>query len=188
MQANSQGDVVNAAMLQRTAPAPVASIMDPLQPIRRRSQGPISRNTTTSANTDSDQSALMVKKSIPALCHRITEKESCIAWLPHSSEAAISNRRYGGLRSRKRPSRRIVARSPSDRSAAASFGSDGTTAPPRTSRPPLIHIAAASPDARACQPPVNVPRANSIDPAARTQPYSNLPALSLRLAPAALEA
>ena len=93
MQANTPGEVVNAAMPQRITPAPVASIIDQLQPIRRTSQGPISRNTTTSANTDSDHSALMVKKSIPALCHRITEKESCIAWLPHSSEAAISNRR-----------------------------------------------------------------------------------------------
>ena len=70
MQASSPGDVVNAATVQRSAPAPAASAIDPLVPIRRTSQGPISRNTATSANTDSDQSALMVKKSIPALRQR----------------------------------------------------------------------------------------------------------------------
>ena len=65
MQANSQGEVVNAATPQRITRAPLASVIDQLQPIRRTSQGPISRNTTTSANTDSDQSALMVKKFDP---------------------------------------------------------------------------------------------------------------------------
>src|SRR5215813_8154340 len=86
MQASVHGDVVNAATLQRRAPAPVASAIDQFEPIRLTSHGPISRNTTTSAKTDSDQRTLMVKKSIPALRQRITAKESCSAWLPHSSD------------------------------------------------------------------------------------------------------
>lgn len=82
IQANTPGEVVNAAMPQRITPAPVPNIIDELEPIRRTSRGPISRNITTSANTDPDQSALMVKKSIPAPRHRITAKKSCIARPP----------------------------------------------------------------------------------------------------------
>jgi hypothetical protein len=43
----------------------------PAQTNPTQQPSPISKNTTTLANTDSDQSALTVKKSIPALLPRI---------------------------------------------------------------------------------------------------------------------
>src|ERR1700748_2990863 len=91
MQASSAGDVVKAATVQRTNPAPAASAIDLPGPIRCTSRGPISRNITTSESTDSDHSALTVKKSMPALRQRITEKVSCSAWLPHSSAATTTS-------------------------------------------------------------------------------------------------
>jgi hypothetical protein len=62
---------VTAITDRRTTPAPAASAIARDGPIRSRSRGPITPNTTTSAATDSDHSTLAVGGDIPAAFQRI---------------------------------------------------------------------------------------------------------------------
>src|SRR5262249_59018347 len=84
---------VTAATLQRAAPAKAATTIAPAGRSVRTSQGPMSKNTTTSAATEIDQRRLVVIGDSPAALQRITEKVSCMAWLPSTSAATSTTRR-----------------------------------------------------------------------------------------------
>jgi hypothetical protein len=75
---------VSAIMTQRTIPARAASIAARAGPRRSSSGRPRKINTTTSAATDSDHNNPAAPGLIPAASQRITEKLSCMAWLPRS--------------------------------------------------------------------------------------------------------
>ena len=91
------GEVVKAATVQRIIPAAAARAIAPPGANRRTNRGPINRKTRTSDNTDSDQRALMTGNPVPAARQRITENESCSAWLPSTRAAIMSNRRKAGI-------------------------------------------------------------------------------------------
>jgi hypothetical protein len=71
--------VVCAITAQRSTPAKAARAAAPAAVSRTMSVGPITKNTSTSAATDSDQSTLAVAGPMPAALQRITAKASCMA-------------------------------------------------------------------------------------------------------------
>jgi hypothetical protein len=73
---------VKAATVQRIIQATDAKAIAPPGASTRTDRGPINSKTKTSDNTDSDQRALMPGNPVPAARRRITENESCSAWLP----------------------------------------------------------------------------------------------------------
>src|ERR1700722_13922400 len=105
MNAKMTGEVVNDATVQRITPATAARAIAPPGASRRTNRGPINRKTTTSDNTDSDQRALMTGNPTPAARQRITENESCKAWLPSTRAAIMSKRRKAGICRREAQSR-----------------------------------------------------------------------------------
>ena len=97
---NAVVSAVTAAMPQRTAPARPARAIAPAGLSTRTKDGPMTKNTTTSAATDADHSRLAVRGKMSAALQRMTAKVSCMAWLPRISAATSTTRRNTGMRNR----------------------------------------------------------------------------------------
>src|SRR6202030_3782868 len=118
------GDVVDAATVQRIIPATAATAIARPGASRRTNRGPINRKTSTSDNTDSDQRALTTGNPTPVARQRMTENESCSAWLPSTRAAIMSKRRKAGICKREVQSRVVDrARLPDKVGAAGILGS-----------------------------------------------------------------
>ena len=99
---NATTSAVKAATSHREAPASAAKAIAPAGVRRLSNQGPATKNTTTSAATDSDQSRLIVCGEMPAALQRMTENVSCRAWLPRMSAATRTTSRNSRRRSSSR--------------------------------------------------------------------------------------
>jgi hypothetical protein len=109
MRRSAVTSAVTAAMLQRTR----RPRREPYRPswaqCPQKRPGPMNKNTTTSAATETDQRRLVLIAVSPAALQRMTEKVSCIAWLPSTSAATSTTRRKTALPSNVRRFSRVTS-------------------------------------------------------------------------------
>ena len=123
--ASASTSALCAITAQRSIPARAATTSAPAGVSPVTSAGPRTKNTSTSAATDSDQSTLTIAGLTPAARQRITAKASCMAWLPRTRAATSTSWRKRGGRAHptsRRAHGRGGARGPQFRDPARSHG------------------------------------------------------------------